>query len=81
MGKILVSWFSAEGTTARVARSLADTIGADRFEIIPQQLYTAADIKWTNPFARCNKEKVGKKDVPVKGSIADRIQMTTSLWT
>ena len=69
MSNTLVTFFSAEGTTARVAKEFAENIGAELFEIVPQELYTEADIKWTNPLARCNKEQIGKKDVPVKGTI------------
>ncbi len=67
--KPLVTYFSAEGTTAKVAKELAETIGADIFEIKPEKPYTAADIRWTNPLARCNREKFGNKDVPVIGSV------------
>ena len=67
----LVTFFSAEGTTKRIAEEFAKEIGADIFEIVPEQPYTAADIRWTNPLARCNKEKIGKKDVPVAGEVAD----------
>ena len=69
--KQLVAYFSAEGTTAALARELAEKTGADLFEIRPQVPYTAADIKWTNPLARCNREKIGKKDVAVAGTVAD----------
>ncbi len=69
MGKTLVAYFSAEGTTAKVARELAASLGAELFEIVPEKPYTAADIKWTNPLARCNKEKFGGKDVPVAGRV------------
>ena len=65
----LVTYFSAEGNTARVAKEYAQKIGADLFEIVPETPYTAADIKWVNPIARCNREKFSKKDVPVKGRI------------
>lgn len=67
----LVAYFSAEGTTKRVAEGFASEIGADIFEITPEQPYTAADIRWTNPLSRCNKEKFGKKDVPVTGKVAE----------
>ena len=67
----LVSFFSAEGTTKKVAEEFAGEIGADVFEIVPEEVYTKADIKWTNPLSRCNKEKFGNKDVPVKGKIED----------
>ena len=69
--KALVAYFSAEGNTARVAKELAESIGAELFEIRPREPYTAADIKWTNPMARCNREKLGKKDVPVADSVPD----------
>ncbi len=69
MSKVLVTYFSAEGNTAGVAERLAEAIGADVFEIRPEKLYTKADLRWANPLARCNKEKIGKKDVPVRGSV------------
>ncbi len=65
----LITFFSAEGTTAKVARELAEATGFDLFEIVPEKPYTAADIKWTNPMARCNREKFGGKDVPVAGKV------------
>lgn len=67
--KTLIAYFSAEGTTAKLAKALAESVAADLFEIIPEKPYSAADLKWTNPFARCNREKMGKKDVPVQGKI------------
>ena len=65
----LVSFFSAEGTTAKVAKEFAQKIGADIFEIIPQKPYTKADINYMNPLSRCNREQMGGKDVPVKSRI------------
>ena len=74
----LVAYFSAErGRTAEVARELAQKLGADLFEIRPQQPYTAADLKWTNPLARCNREKLGRKDVPVAGRVEELAQYDT----
>ena len=67
--KTLIAYFSAVGTTAALAEKLAEEIGADLFEIRPQQIYTQADINWKNPMSRCNKEKFGKKDVPVEGTV------------
>lgn len=67
--KTLIAYFSVQGTTAKVAKGAAEHLGADLFEIKPEKPYTAADIKWVNPLARCNKEKIGKKDVPVAGQI------------
>ncbi len=69
MSKMLVTYFSASGVTGKVAKELAKIGNADLFEIKPQVPYTDADLKWMNPMARCNKEKFGKKDVPVEGRV------------
>ena len=65
----LVTYFSAEGTTAKVAKDYAESINADIFEIVPQEPYTKADINYMNPISRCNREQLGGKDVPVAGII------------
>lgn len=69
--KTLVAYFSAEGTTAKVAKEFADNRGATLFEIVPKEIYTKADINWKNPLSRCNKEQLGSKEVPVSGRIMD----------
>lgn len=58
--KVLVAYFSAsEGkVTERISKKLAAEVGADLYEIEPVTPYTEADIRWTNPLARCNKEKM-----------------------
>ena len=68
--KTLVTYFSAEaGRTRNVAKDLALKLGADLFEIVPEQPYTEADLRYMNPLARCNREKLGKKEVPVSGTV------------
>ncbi len=56
MKKSLVAYFSASGITAQLAKRLAQTIGADTFEIVPQVLYTQADLDWTNKQSRSTLE-------------------------
>ena len=68
--KTLVAFFSAEaGRTKRVGEKLAEKLEADIFEIVPEKPYTKADLSYMNPLARCNREKFGKKDVPVSGRV------------
>ena len=68
--KSLVVFFSAEsGRTASTAEKMAAAIGADLFEIKPVKPYTAADLNYMNPVARCNREFIAKKKVPVAGRI------------
>ena len=74
----LVVYFSAEsGRTARVAKDLAALKKADLFEIIPVKPYTSADLYYINPLARCNREKVANKDVPVAGKVDNLRQYDT----
>ncbi len=67
----LIAYFSAEGTTAKVAKEFAVKTGADVFEIVPVNPYTKSDINYLNPLSRCNKEQIGGRDVPVAGRIED----------
>jgi flavodoxin len=84
--KTLVAYFSAEsGTTAKVAKELAAQLGAELYEIVPKEPYTQADLKWTNPLARCNREKFGNKEVPVAGKAEnfgqyDRVFIGFPIW-
>ena len=72
MSKKLVTFFSAEsGKTAKIGRDFAAVIDADIFEIIPEKIYTEADLNWRNPLARCNREHMAKKDVPVVDHIGN----------
>ena len=52
MNKILVSYFSASGTTKKVANKIAGYIGGDLFEIEPVNKYTNEDLDWTNKQSR-----------------------------
>ena len=56
MSKILVAYFSATGTTARAADSIASALQADAFEIVPEQSYSVADLNWNNSSSRSSLE-------------------------
>ena len=78
--KALVAYFSAEsGRTANVAKSLAAAIGADLFEIKPEKPYTSSDLNYMNPLARCNREHITKKQVPVSGTVKNFAEYDTVL--
>ena len=78
--KALVAYFSAEsGRTANVAKSLAAVIGADLFEIKPEMPYTSSDLNYMNPLARCNREHITKKQVPVSGKVENFAEYDTVL--
>ena len=56
MSRKLVAYFSATGTTAKVAETLADAIGADIYEIEPEIPYTEADLNWRDKSSRSSVE-------------------------
>ncbi len=70
----LVAYFSAEyGKTKGIAEEFSKGIGADIFEIVPKEPYTKADLRYMNPLARCNREKIGKgrlsMPLPLQGEV------------
>ena len=64
MSKILVTYFSASGVTAKVAQSIANNIGADIFEIKPKIAYTSADLNWMDKQSRSSLEMNDKSSRP-----------------
>ncbi len=62
--KTLVTYFSASGTTKKVAETIATTIGGDLFEIEPQELYTSEDLNWMNKKSRSSLEMADKSSRP-----------------
>lgn len=58
--KALVTFFSASGVTAGVARRLAEAIGAPLYEIRPAVPYTAEDLDWRNKSSRSSLEMEDK---------------------
>lgn len=53
---VLVAYFSAQGHTRAVAETLANELGADLFEIVPEQVYTASDLDYDNKTCRVYRE-------------------------
>ena len=54
--KTLVAYYSASGTTGRIAEYIAEEMNADIFVITPKEEYTDADLNWTNPDSRVVQE-------------------------
>ena len=70
--KILVAYFSATGNTKSVASTLATAIGADLFEIVPEQPYTSEDLNWHNDKSRSSVEMGDRSSRPaIASKIAD----------
>ena len=64
MGKRLVAFFSASGTTKKVAEMMASAADADMYEIMPKQPYSKADLNWMDKKSRSSVEMSDKKFRP-----------------
>ena len=64
MGKKLVAYFSASGTTKKVAEMIAQAAEADLYEITPKQPYSKADLNWMDKKSRSSVEMSDKKFRP-----------------
>ena len=66
-GKTLVVYFSASGSTEKVAKTIAEAAGADIFEIVPTEEYTSEDLNWTNSNSRVCREHDDEslRDIPL----------------
>ena len=71
MSKTLVAYFSASGVTEKVATKLADVVGADLFEIKPEQIYTKADLNWMDKKSRSSVEMNDRSSRP---AIASKVE-------
>ena len=69
IGDILVAYFSATGTTKRVAEKIAELTGADIYEIVPANPYSSADLNWNDRNSRSTKEMDDPNVRPEIGSI------------
>ncbi len=64
----LVVYFSATGTTKGVAEQIASVTGADTYEILAAQTYTADDLNWHDQNSRTTLEQNDKSVRPAIGS-------------
>lgn len=64
MNSALVTYFSASGVTAKIAKQVANVVGAELFEIKPKVAYTQADLDWTNEKSRSTVEMKNKSIRP-----------------
>lgn len=62
--KALVVYFSATGTTKKVAQNLAKALDADIYEIKPAVPYTAADLNWRDKTSRSSVEMSNEASRP-----------------
>ena len=86
MGKRLVAYFSASGTTKKAAEMIASAADADMYEIMPKQPYSKADLNWMDKKSRTSVEMSDKKfrpeisDTDVSVDQYDEIILGFPIW-
>ena len=80
MSKTLVAYFSASGVTAAVANKLAAAVGADLFEIQPEQLYTDDDLNWQNSRSRSSVEMNDRSCRPAIASAVENMAQYNAVF-
>lgn len=83
---VLIAYFSATGTTKRVAENLAKATGGDLYEIKPVKAYTNADLNWHDGNSRSSVEMNNPKSRPeiITGDLSfenyDTIYLGFPIW-
>ena len=80
MSKALVAYFSASGVTAKVAEKLAGAIGADLYEIKPEQTYTDADLNWQDKQSRSSVEMKDRSSRPAIGNKVENMEQYDTVF-
>ena len=77
--RILVAYFSATGTTEQVAQQTAEILGADIYEIVPEEPYTEEDLAYYTG-GRADQEQDDPSARPaINGNVEDMSQYDTVL--
>lgn len=85
-GRALVVYFSATGNTEALAETIAETTGAELYEIVPEEPYTEEDLNYNNDDCRANREMDDENSRPaISGSVEnmddyDTIYLGYPIW-
>ena len=86
MNKTLVAYFSASGSTAKLAQTLAAAMDAELYEIRPAVPYERKDLNWMDRHSRSTMEMqdpncrpaLADTDAPV--AVAERVFLGFPIW-
>lgn len=78
MSKTLIIYFSMTGNTERIARLMAESLGAELYRIQAEHPYTRKDLDWTIPDSRANLEQKNSTSRPLyQGNLPDMAEYDT----
>ena len=78
--KTLVAYFSASGTTAKVAARLAKVLEADLYEIRPAVPYTRKDLNWMDKKSRSSLEMRDRSSRPQIRTVIDNFDEYDTIY-
>lgn len=81
-GKVLVVYFSATGTTKRVAEMIAKATDADIFELTPVNPYTSDDLDYNNRDSRVYQEHddPAKRDIKLTADTVENFAQYDTIY-
>lgn len=68
--KSIICYFSASGVTAKAAQRIADLTGYPIYEIVPEAIYTDADLDWRDSLSRSSVEM---HDFSIRPALKDSV--------
>lgn len=68
--KSIICYFSASGVTAKAAQRIADLTGFPVYEIVPESVYTDADLDWRDSLSRSSVEM---RDFSIRPALKDSV--------
>ncbi|MDE5812947.1 MAG: flavodoxin, partial [Muribaculaceae bacterium] len=68
--KSIICYFSASGVTAKAAQRIADLTGFPVYEIVPESIYTEADLDWRDSLSRSSVEM---HDFSIRPALRDSV--------
>ncbi|MDE7388306.1 MAG: flavodoxin [Muribaculaceae bacterium] len=76
--KVLVAYYSATGTTEKIAKEIASATNGRLFEIEPEKEYTSADLNWND---RNSRSSVEMNDLSSRPAIKNGVVNLDSIET
>ena len=68
--KSIICYFSASGVTAKAAQRIANLTGFPVYEIVPESIYTEADLDWRDSLSRSSVEM---RDFSIRPALKDSV--------
>ena len=81
MSKALIIYFSMTGNTERIARLMAESLGAELYRIQAEHPYTRKDLDWIIPDSWANLEQKNSTSRPLyQGNLPDMAEYDTVIF-